>query len=249
MRESDVFLDFVIGKSYISSVAIIIAHLSSIFTIDNLSIISLCCFDTWRLWWCVTYIYLGQPNILLCEVPKQDSLGHLEWRLDFEDSYSVESVTHQYTSADAEGKLFGDDRNGISFVFNLSSNGLASLVSAMTVTVDDVNATALIDNATVNCDDEAYPKILHVHTGINYTIGISFTVKIVTFIYWRCSIFSIELDPRLNEDQLESNRYDWFLHRHCLFISWEWIHLYYLQYLYPASISVQPRLQCRCDGQ
>ena len=35
----------------------------------------------------------------------------------------------------------------------------------MTVTMDNVNATALIDNATVNCGDKAYPKVLHVRTG------------------------------------------------------------------------------------
>ena len=58
----------------------------------------------------------------------------------------------------------GDNRPGVSFMFNLTSNGLESLVSAMTTTVS-VNATALINNATVNCGDEAYPKVLHVNEG------------------------------------------------------------------------------------
>ena len=110
-------------------------------------------------------ICLGQPKTLLCEAPKQGSIARLEWRIDLENSQSVTSVIHQYTSVDAEGDIFGDSRNGISFIFNLTSNSLASLVSVMTVTVNDVNGTALIHNATVNCDDEAYPKVLHAHEG------------------------------------------------------------------------------------
>ena len=116
------------------------------------------------------YICPGQPQIFLCEVPKQGSLTLLEWRIDFEGSHSV-SVTGQYTSADPEGLILRDDRSGVSFIFNLTANSPSSLVSVMTVTVtaNGINATALINNATVNCaGNEAYPKVLHVHKGMMY---------------------------------------------------------------------------------
>ena len=112
-----------------------------------------------------TNICLGKPQTFSCEVPKQGSLARLEWRIEFENSQSVSSVIHQYTSVDVEGEIFGNDRSGIRFVFNLTSNSLTSLVSVMTVTVDNVNATALIENATVDCGDEAYPKVLHAIEG------------------------------------------------------------------------------------
>ena len=116
-----------------------------------------------------TNICLGKPQTFLCEVPKQGSLTRLEWTIEFEDSQSVPSVIHHYTSVDTEGDIFGGDRRGIRFEFNLTSNSLTSLVSVMTVTVDNVSATAVIDNATVNCGDKAYPKVLHVNEG-DYTI-------------------------------------------------------------------------------
>ena len=50
-------------------------------------------------------------------------------------------------------------------MFNLTSNGLSSLslVSVMSVTVDNIlNATALINNTTMDCGDEANRKILQV---------------------------------------------------------------------------------------
>ena len=114
------------------------------------------------------FICLGQPQTFLCEVPKQGSLTRLEWRIDFEHSHSVESVIQQYTSVDPEGLILRDDRPGVSIMFNLTSNGSSSLVSIMTVTTSDINATALINNSTVNCGDEAYPMVLHVHKGMMY---------------------------------------------------------------------------------
>ena len=112
-------------------------------------------------------ICLGQPQTFSCEVPKQEpsSFARLEWNIDFEDSKAISRVTQQYSSYDAEGEVFGDERSGISFMFNLTSNGLASLVSTMTVTMNNVNATAVINNATVNCDDEEYPIMLHTNEG------------------------------------------------------------------------------------
>ena len=110
------------------------------------------------------YICLRQPQNFLCEAPKQGSLTRLEWTIDFEDSHSVESVTRQYTSNDPEGLILRDDRPGIRFVFNLTSNSPSSLVSVMTVTVDDISATTSINNTTVTCGDP-YPKVVHVHKG------------------------------------------------------------------------------------
>jgi hypothetical protein len=54
-------------------------------------------------------------------------------------------------------------------VFNLTSNGPSSLslVSVLNLTVDDINATAFINNATVNCGDEANRKMLQIIEG-NY---------------------------------------------------------------------------------
>ena len=109
-------------------------------------------------------ICLGQPQTFSCEVPNQGSLTRLEWRIDFEGSSSEPSMTRLFTSADPEGHILRDDRSGISFMFNLTSNSSSSLVSVMTVTVDDANATALINNATVNCD-EAYPEVLRTIEG------------------------------------------------------------------------------------
>ena len=111
------------------------------------------------------HICVGQPQTFMCEVPKQGSLTRLEWRIDFEPSSSEESVTRQFTSADSEGHILRESRSGVTFVFNLTSTGSSSLVSVMNLTVDDSNATALINNATVNCGDEANQKILHIIEG------------------------------------------------------------------------------------
>ena len=111
-------------------------------------------------------ICLGQSQTFLCEVPKQPegSLTRLEWRIDFEGSSSEESLTRRFTSADPEGHIFRGDRSGISFVFNLISKTSSSLVSVMIVTVNDINATALINNATVNCG-ETNPIVLRIIEG------------------------------------------------------------------------------------
>ena len=109
-------------------------------------------------------ICLGQPQAFSCEVPKQGSLIRLEWKIDFEGSSSEPSVTRLFTSADPEGHILRDDRSGISFMFNLTSNSSSSLVSVMTVTVNGANATALINNATVSCG-EANPKVLRIIEG------------------------------------------------------------------------------------
>ena len=106
----------------------------------------------------------GQPRAFSCEVPKQGSLTRLKWRIDFEDSSSEESLTRQFTSADSVGHILRGDRSGVSFVFNLTSKSSSSLVSVMTVTVDDINAAALINNATVNCG-ETNPIVLRIIEG------------------------------------------------------------------------------------
>ena len=112
-------------------------------------------------------ICVGQPQTFLCEVPKEDSLTRLGWRIDFEPSSSEESVTRLFTSADSEGRILRESRPGVTFVFNLTSNGSSSLVSVMILTVDDINATALINNATVSCGDEANQKMLQIVEGMH----------------------------------------------------------------------------------
>ena len=105
------------------------------------------------------YFCLGKPQTFSCEVPKQSSLTRLEWRIDFEHSSrpSEASMTRLFTSSDPEGYILRESRSGVSFVFNLTANinGSSKLVSVMSVTVDDNNTTALVNNATVNCGDEA----------------------------------------------------------------------------------------------
>ena len=116
----------------------------------------------------------GQPRTFSCEVPKQQgSLTRLEWRIDFAEHSSrasESSVTRLFTSADPEGQILIDSRHeaGVTFVFSLTSNGSSSLslVSIMNITVDDINATALINNATVNCGGEANQKTLHIIEGL-----------------------------------------------------------------------------------
>ena len=120
------------------------------------------------------YLCPGKTQIFSCKVPKQDSLTRLEWRIDFEHSSmpSEASVTRLFTSDDPEGHILRDSKPGVRFVFNFTSNGSSSLslVSVMSVTVDDINATALINNATVNCGDEANRKILHIIEGLSKII-------------------------------------------------------------------------------
>ena len=106
---------------------------------------------------------LGQPQIFSCEVQKQGSLTRLQWRIDFVSSPNVTRMTRRFTTDDPEGLILRDSRPGVSFEFNLTSNSnsSSSLNSVMTVTVDDINATALINNATVDCEgDKAYPIML-----------------------------------------------------------------------------------------
>ena len=118
------------------------------------------------------YLCLGKTQTFSCEIPKQQGpLTRLEWRIDFEHSsrHSEASVTRLFTSTDPEGYILKESRPGVTFVFNLISNGSSnlSLVSVMSITVDDNNATALINNATVNCGDEANRKVLHIIEGLN----------------------------------------------------------------------------------
>ena len=117
----------------------------------------------------MVYFCLGKPQIFSCEVPKQGSLTHFKWRIDFEYSSrpSEASVTRLLTSADPEGYILRESRPGVSFVFNLTANinGSSRLVSVMSVIVDYINATALVNNATVNCGDETNQKLLQVIEG------------------------------------------------------------------------------------
>ena len=116
----------------------------------------------------VVYLCLGKSQTFSCEIPKQGSfLTTLEWRIDFEHSSSEESVTRLFTSADPEGHILRESTPGVAFVFNLTSNGSSSLslISVMNITVDDINAAAFINNATVNCGDEANRIMLQVLEG------------------------------------------------------------------------------------
>ena len=78
-------------------------------------------------------------------------------------------MTRLFTSSDPEGYILRESRSGVSFVFNLTANinGSSKLVSVMSVTVDDNNATALVNNTTVNCGDEANKKMLHITEGLS----------------------------------------------------------------------------------
>ncbi len=77
----------------------------------------------------VVYLCLGQPQTFTREVPKQGSFTLLEWRIDFEHSSipSEASVTRLFTSADPEGHILRENTPGVTFVFNLTSNGSSSL--------------------------------------------------------------------------------------------------------------------------
>ncbi len=78
-----------------------------------------------------------------CQVPKQGSLTRVEWRIDFEHSSlpSEADVTRLFTSADPEGHILRENRPGVIFMFNLTSNinDSSSLVSVMNLIVDDIN--------------------------------------------------------------------------------------------------------------
>ena len=94
------------------------------------------------------------------------SSDRLEWRIDFEDSQSVGSVTQQYTTADQEGQILREERSELPIVFNLTSNKRPYFISVMTVTAGNISGD-LINNATVNCGQESHQKaVLHVHKGI-----------------------------------------------------------------------------------
>ena len=103
-------------------------------------------------------ICLGQPQTFSCTVHGQasHSLLYLKWRIDFEDSQSVSMVSGQFTTADVEGETLHDERTGVNFTFNLTSTGLTSLMSVMTVTTN-ISASTVINNATVHCGDEPTP--------------------------------------------------------------------------------------------
>ena len=65
----------------------------------------------------------------------------------------------------SEGYILRESRPGIRNAFNLTLYGSSSLVSVMNLTIDDINATALVNNATVNCGDEANRKMIQVVEG------------------------------------------------------------------------------------
>ena len=165
MSTVTVFLSIVIGKDYSIMVAIICA-INLVIFITSASSALMPSSDGYGGESGVIHICVGQPQTFLCEVPKQGSLTRLGWRIDFEPSSSEESVTRLFTSADSEGRTLRESRPGVTFVFNLTSTGSSSLVSVMNLTVDDINAAALINNATVNCGDEANQKILHIIEGM-----------------------------------------------------------------------------------
>ena len=103
-------------------------------------------------------ICLGQPQTFVCSVHRQasDSFLYLEWRIGFEDSQSVSMVSQQFTTSDMLGETLQDERNGVNFTFNLTSNNSTSLVSVMTIATN-ITAATVINNATVHCDDESSP--------------------------------------------------------------------------------------------
>ena len=121
------------------------------------------------------YFCPGKTQTFSCEVPKQDSLTRLEWKINFAEHLSIFSeattpITRLFTSADPEGHILRGYRPGVMFMFNLTSNGSSSLslASVMSVTVDDINATALINNATVNCGNvQTNRKMLYIIEGLS----------------------------------------------------------------------------------
>ena len=96
-------------------------------------------------------VCFGEPITFICNVSKHSSLPRLEWRIDFQDVVSVPSITEQFTAVDREGQISEEDKTGINFQFNLTSNNEQSLVSSMTITVHNVSGTDVINNAMVSC--------------------------------------------------------------------------------------------------
>ena len=118
------------------------------------------------------YICVGQPQTFLCSVSNQGPAARLEWRVEFKDPRSVPDVIQTYTlpasEEDQHQILIKDGRDGVSFVFNLTSNS-SSLESTMTVMVADDNGTSLINNATVYCGQESDQRaVIHVRKGIRH---------------------------------------------------------------------------------
>ena len=115
------------------------------------------------------YICVGRPQTFLCSVSNQGPAARLEWRVEFKDSIFVSSVIQTYilpASDEDQHLILRDNRDGVSFVFNLTSNSL-SLESTMTVMLADDNGTTLINNATVYCGQESdQTAVIHIHRGI-----------------------------------------------------------------------------------
>ena len=108
---------------------------------------------------------VGQPQTFLCGVSNEGPAARLEWRVEFKDSISVPDVIQTFTLPAYE-YLIRDDRDGVSFEFNLISNSTI-LESTMTVMVADDNGTTLINNATVYCGQESDQRaVIHIHKGI-----------------------------------------------------------------------------------
>ena len=79
-------------------------------------------------------------------------------------------LIRQYTTLDEKGLFLRDERTGLNFEFNLTSNSYLYLESVMTVVAHNVNGTSVINNAVLHCGDVAYPNttvtvIFHVPTG------------------------------------------------------------------------------------
>ena len=116
------------------------------------------------------YICLGEPQSFVCRVPKLASLTRLEWRMEFEDSLSVPVLIRQYTTLDETGRFLRDERAGLNFEFNLTSNTYLYLESVMTVIAQNVNENSVIDNAVLHCGEVGHPNatvtaVFHVLTG------------------------------------------------------------------------------------
>ena len=103
-------------------------------------------------------VCFGEPITFICNVSKHSSLPRLEWRIDFQDVVYVPSITEQFTGVDREGQISEEDKTGINFQFNLTSNNEQSLVSSMTITVHGKNGTEVINNATVSCGSGGEPN-------------------------------------------------------------------------------------------
>ena len=96
-------------------------------------------------------ICLGKTRTFFCRVSRNDSLSRLEWRIEFQNSRSVPSIIHEYSTSDPVGHHTRDERNGISFTSNITSISPVSIESLMSVTLNDANGTDVLNNATVSC--------------------------------------------------------------------------------------------------